>query len=176
MAWPLLVASIAFVAISLALQAAHFSLFHPNPRKVWWIFWPTLEAVLWASLLLAYLAVRLPWPKWVDSTLAYGGTLSFSLYMWHPTVLNLFERFYGMPPQRTALFVVLHIMAVTATTVLVSVLSYNVIERPFLDIRRSYGVVRPQPQEMGRIEILPRRKSRLDLGSELPRRNAAVDE
>jgi peptidoglycan/LPS O-acetylase OafA/YrhL len=96
--------------------------------------------------------------------------------MWHPTVLNLFERFYGMPPQRTALFVVLHIMAVTATTVLVSVLSYNVIERPFLDIRRSYGVVRPQPQEMGRIEILPRRKSRLDLGSELPRRNAAVDE
>jgi peptidoglycan/LPS O-acetylase OafA/YrhL len=137
-AWWLL----AVVAINVAIYFMHRpgALFHVNYRQgpsvsnsVLWIVWPTLQGLLWAGLVLAYLkgSFALPFSKiW-----AYLGKISYSLYAWH-TIACMLAVAYIAPILGSAYLTGL--VVVLPFAVAVSALSYYLIESPFLALRTRY--------------------------------------
>jgi peptidoglycan/LPS O-acetylase OafA/YrhL len=94
----------------------------------------TLFAMLWGAFLLSILQS----PLWLQNVFAWLplrvlGVISFSAYLWHPLVLVSMARLRfvdGGFAQALVAFVAL---------VLVSAVSYVIIERPFLEIGRTLG-------------------------------------
>lgn len=107
-----------------------------------WIFWPTVEAACWAIFVLGYLSVSRHFPKFLNKALVGLGTVSYSIYLVHYVVLDFFMRrdmeviIELQDPMGTAILnTFLFIMPVV---ILVSALTYRLIERPFLVRRKSY--------------------------------------
>lgn len=110
-----------------------------------WIIWPVIEAAMWAAFLWAYLGTRWPGPQRlknrVDATLASLGSLSFSVYVMHNLVIAAYNARLPLLPipgtvtlqaALTGAFVVLPL------TLCLSVITYWLIERPFLAMRSNY--------------------------------------
>lgn len=134
----ILVASLILIWVALGIQARWASYFLPDQKQPFWIAWSSLEASLWAAILIGYLAAPFRLPDWIDRAFAKGGEWSFSIYMWHTLVIftmaELFGRFGGTGMLNLALTGSL----VLAVTLAFSWLSYSAIERPFLIMRRRY--------------------------------------
>jgi peptidoglycan/LPS O-acetylase OafA/YrhL len=106
-----------------------------------WIVWTTVEGLLWAGVLLAYLNARIALPRALDRALAALGAASFSIYVMHNLVIAVLKRHVGLLPIGgdtftqalwTGLFVAMPaVLAVAALT-------YLLIERPFFPYRRPY--------------------------------------
>lgn len=110
-----------------------------------WIVWPLIEGALWAIFVWVYLQLRWPGPAAmkarIDLGLAALGAISFSTYVFHNLVLAAYN----------AHFDVLHFtgherldviltggLFVLPLVMLVATMSYQLIEKPFLSLRRSY--------------------------------------
>jgi peptidoglycan/LPS O-acetylase OafA/YrhL len=108
-----------------------------------WVFWPLLQAGMWGGLLLIYLRSRREIRG--SAILANLGKWSYSTYIWHILVISLLKnKLLWMTPYALGLLVVLPM------TLMISFISYNLIEVPFLGLRTSY--VPPVPNAHG---ILP---------------------
>jgi len=73
-------------AAALAVMGVHaFSRYvgYTDLQHPAWIVWTTVEALLWAGVLLAYLNARLGLPRWAERALAALGATSFSIYVMH---------------------------------------------------------------------------------------------
>ena len=113
----------------------------PSPSPVW-IALPTAEGLFYGLFTASYLSQGWSLPKPLDRALAWVGTLSFSLYLNHVMVLEVaFKglKAVGVLPVTTfpaasafALLVVLPL------TIVVSAVTYAVIEKPFLAMRSNY--------------------------------------
>lgn len=116
-----------------------------------WIVWPPIEAALWAAFLWAYLGAKWVGPlavrQGIDNTLAALGAMSFSTYVMHNLVIGAYNGrlplisadllpFAGAGPVTQALLT--GMLIVLPLVLLVSVLTYHLIERPFLSLRSSY--------------------------------------
>ncbi len=121
-------------------QARVASYFLAEPRQLAWLAWPTLEALLWAGVLLAYLHWRgTLWPR-LGRALEAGGEISYSLYLCHALVIDLLGRVIA--PQQWTTIPALNI-ALCAALVLglcwpLAAISYRTIEAPFLRLRGAY--------------------------------------
>ncbi len=107
----------------------------------WKIVWPTIEGSVWALFIVGYVGGRAPWPGVVSRTLARVGEVSFSIYLLHFAIIFAMARHRlifesGLSPTADALLNTL-VLALPATLALAA-LSYAVIERPFLEMRRRY--------------------------------------
>ncbi|MFJ3367858.1 acyltransferase family protein [Pseudomonas sp. NPDC086251] len=100
-----------------------------------WIISPTIEALAWAGLALAYLQQRWQMPRILDSVLCYLGGISFSMYAWHFPIVQIFGRFTA---DLEVSWYWLFLFAVLPTIIAVSSLSYYIIEKPFFGFRTSY--------------------------------------
>ena len=108
----------------------------------WKVIWPTLEGGIWALFILTYAPVSAYVGPYFSKRLAQLGTISFSLYLLHFTIIKMVirtELFLGIDffdpvfvALLTTLFVVLPI------TILLAFLTYNFIEKPFLELRKNY--------------------------------------
>lgn len=97
-----------------------------------WIFWPLLEAAMWGSFLLLYLRSKGVIPG--SAMFASFGKWSYSTYIWHILIIELLKnKFLWMTPYAFGVFVILPV------TLLVSFVSYNLIELPFLGLRSAYA-------------------------------------
>ncbi len=107
-----------------------------------WIFWPTIEGAAWVLFVLGYLSIARHFNAAVGKALVGLGTVSYSIYLVHYVVLDLFMRRdwdtllpvanpLGTAVLNTALLVMPVVVAVSAVT-------YYCIERPFLVRRRQY--------------------------------------
>ncbi len=114
----------------------------PNPI---WTVWPLIEAGLWAGLVWVYLLARWPGPTAfkarIDHALAALGAVSFSTYVFHNLVLAAYNAHWGVVPftgndRRDAILTGL--LCVLPLVMLMANLTYHVIEKPFLSLRRSY--------------------------------------
>jgi peptidoglycan/LPS O-acetylase OafA/YrhL len=133
---------IAFVALNATIFAMFLNraFFHVDyhgvttdgiSRSSFWIFWPTMQAVLWAGFVLIYLRSELPIP--FSRALATLGKYSYSMYVWHIAVLYALQsRFPFLSPYTFGLLVVL------PATIALAAVSYHLIERPFLELRVRY--------------------------------------
>ncbi len=120
---------------------------YPSHSAIW-IVVPTGEALVWGFLALAYVHARLRLPVRLDRALAWLGKISFSLYVMHNLVVFFFTRQLGVLPLRAGhpVFnvVATGLLVVVPATILLSALTYYLIERPFLAWRGRY--LRPMPE------------------------------
>ncbi|GAB4109454.1 MAG: acyltransferase [Roseiflexaceae bacterium] len=134
--------------VALITSLAGFHAIGGYPAINWFkIFWPTLEAVLWGSFIYCYLCLWNHQRSWILLILGRIGNISYSLYLLHMIVLAVFIK-----ANITILANTSHhlLNAIASTLVLVlplsigfAILTYHVIERPFLELRRTY--LRKQP-------------------------------
>lgn len=112
----------------------------PSPDPLW-IFWPAAEGAMWGFLLLSYVNCRFTLGAWMEQMLAKIGATSFSVYIFHLLVIMAFTKLFNIVPvtPNFALNVILTgIMIVVPSTLMLAALTYHLIERPFLTLRRRY--------------------------------------
>lgn len=112
-----------------------------------WIVWPTLEGFFYGLIAISYLRLRIWIPLWLDRTLGYLGTLSYSLYLNHMAVLTscyAIANHYGLKLIGFGAVTWFTFLVILPASVAISSLTYVIIERPFLGLRRSYFVPRSQ--------------------------------
>jgi len=117
-----------------------------------WIFWPTLEAIAWATFLIGYLSIARHFHRLLGKVLVALGTISYSIYMGHYLVLDFFlskdweslwllEEPISTAVLNTIIFILPLVLLLAATT-------YFFVERPFLLRRGSYvWAAEPVPQK-----------------------------
>ncbi|KAB0603355.1 acyltransferase family protein [Castellaniella defragrans] len=112
-----------------------------NVEAGWWIVWPTVEALAWAALVLAYLCQRWSLPVWADRLLAQGGVLSFSLYVCHPWVISVLAPRVGVLPLGLGELgdnILTGVLVALPASLFLAWTLNRLIEKPFLEFRRSY--------------------------------------
>jgi peptidoglycan/LPS O-acetylase OafA/YrhL len=131
--------------------------------KHWlWIIWPTVEATVWAGVILTYTMARWDWPSVLSRGLAHLGTLSYSIYITHWLFVHNMPFHQWIPqlsrsmPTNAALSVVLVVMPIIVGF---SWLIYLVIEKPFFELRKSYLIRNAedtnQPKDLDSSGIMP---------------------
>lgn len=156
---------LAFVPVMLAASLFHrFGGLVHSVNSYVWIYWPTLEGLVWGLFIVAYNASNLRFPQPLSRWLALGGTLSFSMYMSHYFFLRASRWFIvpifmveQQPLWLRPLIEQLRIHPMTAglafgffvvfpLTLATSILTYSLIERPFLELRSAY-TRKPVPED-----------------------------
>jgi peptidoglycan/LPS O-acetylase OafA/YrhL len=143
-----------------------------------WIYWPILEGLAAGGLIVAYNASSFRFPKLISKWLAFAGSLSFSMYVLHYFFLRTsgwFMLLVCFPNKNVAplmpLITQLRIhpfsaalfygaLIVLPLTVVASILTYFVIEKPFLELRSSY--TRPRKESVA-IEAQEKKPERIAL-------------
>lgn len=110
----------------------------PHPG---WIVWTTVEGLLWAGVLLAYLNARVVVPRALERAVAALGAASFSIYVMHNLVIAVLKRQVGLLPLGADPFtqaVWTGLLVALPAVVALAGLTYLLIERPFFAYRRRY--------------------------------------
>jgi peptidoglycan/LPS O-acetylase OafA/YrhL len=100
-----------------------------------------LEAIVWALFLLSYLRAEPILPRRVSRAIGWLGELSYSMYLLHYLVAMIFQARQWYPhlsdnPNWNALGGGL--LVLLPVTVAISLLTYGLVERPFLALRGVY--------------------------------------
>lgn len=105
-----------------------------------WIIMPTLQGLAFGALIAGYEHWRHAPPPSVDRALAKVGEVSYSIYLLHFMIYpSLAKMIAGMGiDMRDFSVALVAALATFPLVVAVSILSYHLIERPFLDLRARY--------------------------------------
>ncbi len=142
----------------------------PHSPSIAWVFSPLLEGMAYGFVALAYLHVRVPgalhrWGTQAGAVLAWLGTISFSIYVWHYPIVMLHAQMPVMGFLGRSWMIDLLVVILPAV-VAVSALSHYVIERPFLSMRGRYLKGAPAPLPAARPQAYP--SARAGLSSARP--------
>ena len=110
-----------------------------------WVVWPLVEGAVWGAFVWAYLLVRWPGPEplkaSIDKGLALLGAVSFSTYVFHNLVLAAYNNYAGIV-HFTGLerfdTILTGLLVVLPLVLLMSAITYALIEKPFLSLRNNY--------------------------------------
>jgi peptidoglycan/LPS O-acetylase OafA/YrhL len=135
----LLGATIAVVLI-LGLLGSKASYQLPLPKQPVWAVWGTVEAFMWGVVVICYSCWRGCLPKFPASLLSKIGEVSYSFYLLHGIVLFLFAHFTLPIFEKLNWRVGMMLLMLTLLPLCFAVarLSYEVIERPWLQMRGRY--------------------------------------
>jgi len=107
----------------------------------WRAVWPTIEGLVWATVICTYLPVARMIPARLSKWLASIGAVSFSTYLLHIPILMVIgaHHWFMQPTGHQEYDVLISIIVVVCPMVFaVSALSYYAIEKPFLGMRSRY--------------------------------------
>lgn len=141
--------TLAGIALLLLIAWLHFG----NTRQLfltdtlspslWWLVQPTVEGLCYGALLLGWVIASRHWQGRISAAFAYVGAISYSTYLIHFAVLlfslQLVARFdisFSADPFLHKLL--LGLLLVYPLTLLLSVLSFELIEKPFFRCRVNY--------------------------------------
>jgi peptidoglycan/LPS O-acetylase OafA/YrhL len=118
---------------------AHF----PNPisSSFVWVYWPTLEGIFFGLITASYLGVSQFLPQFLDRLLAWLGTLSYSLYLNQNFAIQISAKAFKWAGLETAGFwnaLVFGFCATLPLLIIMSAMTYYLVERPFLLLRSRY--------------------------------------
>lgn len=108
-----------------------------------WIALPVIEGILYAMLLIGYLNAALPMPRLIDRALARFGEISYSTYMCHMFVINtaaVVLAWFGWEGGSFPEALLIGLLIVLPACLALSAVTYQLIERPFLALRKNYLV------------------------------------
>lgn len=122
-----------------------------EPSNPVWIWFHSVQGLGWALLTLGYCMVRIPPIPYLgrvlgaaDTALAKVGELTYSIYWCHLPVLAVVRGLsvYGLPtmPAATHAAINIYVFVALPMIILFAWLTYQVIEKPFLELRRKYIV------------------------------------
>lgn len=106
-----------------------------------WIYFPTLEGLLYSLITASYLSLENPIPKVIDRSLAWMGTLSYSFYLNHLFIIEIMYKVsttYGLKPVGFGQGLLFAVFVCLPVLTVVSAITYKLIEQPFLSLRRNY--------------------------------------
>ncbi|PZM85280.1 MAG: hypothetical protein DKT66_03615 [Candidatus Melainabacteria bacterium] len=122
-----------------------------------WIVYPTLEAIAWSGVIATYVSCSAQFPRGLSRVLAAGGALSYSLYVWHfyfcvilyrtsvPLLLNKSHGLTWLTPLQDWLLahpfftaIAFALLVVFPVTLIISIITYNLVEVPFFSLRQRY--------------------------------------
>ncbi|SDB07574.1 acyltransferase family protein [Bauldia litoralis] len=117
---------------------------YPSPSPLW-IIYPTISAIAWSSLILTYCLFGRHFEGTLARAIGYLGAISYSTYMLHFVVLIFAKQaaeslgFLRLLPGRALenALLVLTIWHLPITLILAAI-SYELIEKAFLNKRRPY--------------------------------------
>ncbi|MFG6176678.1 acyltransferase family protein [Halomonas sp. THAF12] len=152
-AWPLMISAVVAIYSLLFVLARHASWMSENRHEPLWLAWSGLEAIGWAWLILGYLALPPMRGRVAELTARfaeYGGSVSYSLYLLHASVLLLMQEGWGVlrPSPWFAINYGVNLALAFVLCLGVAALSFTVIEKPFLGLRRRY-VAKPDMRNQG---------------------------
>lgn len=143
----------AWVALlALALTVAALFLYnkfqgHAGVGHLWRTVWVDVEALVWAGLLVSYVATDRFGRGRISSGLAWAGERSYGLYLLHvPFIYVIMFRDWRLDVPGGPILdaTVTGLVLVLPCAVLLSALTFSAVERPFLSLRRRYlGVPSP---------------------------------
>jgi peptidoglycan/LPS O-acetylase OafA/YrhL len=135
-----LLAAIVSVILILGLLGSKASYQLPVPKQPVWAVWGTVEAFMWGGVVICYSCWRGCLPKLPAALLARFGEVSYSFYLLHGVVLFLFAHFtlpiFEKLNWRCGM--ILLMLTLLPLCFGVARLSYEVIERPWLQMRGRY--------------------------------------
>ncbi len=105
------------------------------------VFWTTIEGLVWALFLVSYLAFAEKIPAILSKGIASIGVVSYSIYLIHFVVIYLLvsKGWYVQFGYSGVINAMLNtLLLALPVTLLVSAISYYLIERPFLRLRVKY--------------------------------------
>ncbi|WP_181952929.1 acyltransferase family protein [Achromobacter ruhlandii] len=109
--------------------------------SIFMVFWFTIEALIWGVLILTYAHAKFSIPTPIDAPLARLGQLSFSMYCLHYVVIGVTKSLWaptGMHQGSLGNLLVHVSMLTIPAVVAVCMVTYGVIEEPFLKLRKKY--------------------------------------
>jgi peptidoglycan/LPS O-acetylase OafA/YrhL len=136
--------------IAMALCAFH-SAGGWRSEATWKILWPTIEGAAYAAFIVGYVGWKDFLPSFISRTLAKVGEASFSIYLLHPVIIDILvrTRFILRPTGRDEWDAIFTACVIAVPLVLVgAMLTYHVIEKPFLRRRMKYLVQIREPSEI----------------------------
>lgn len=107
----------------------------------WKIIWTTIEGLLWAIFIVSYLVIFNSYTNPISKILAKLGELSFSIYLIHFVVIQIIVSkglFFVLDISPFKNAILSSVVIVLPITIVVSLLTYNLIEKPFLKLRVKY--------------------------------------
>lgn len=112
----------------------------PN-RSALWIFMPSIEGILFATIMLGYLHLpKISRFNLTSKAIAYVGLISYSIYLNHilvfPSIIGTINSL-GLAPSSWAQGLLLCVFVAMPILIAVSSMTYFFIERPFMQIRRT---------------------------------------
>jgi peptidoglycan/LPS O-acetylase OafA/YrhL len=136
--WLLLAVSAS--AIIVAIFCGQKGLIGLSPSKAMAV-WPSIEAVMWAAIIVGYSNARFRIPESIDVSLARLGQLSFSMYCMHYVVIPFTNSHFaklGVADSFSEVILQTALLTIPAI-VLFSILTYGVIEKPFFTLKHKYA-------------------------------------
>lgn len=106
----------------------------------WKIAWPTVEGLLWAATLFGYVQLVAGASGLWSRLLCAVGTVSYSMYLTHFVVLTLLikQQWFVRVGDSFTGAVLTTVLLLLPITLLVSAITYRLVERPFLRLRVRY--------------------------------------
>ena len=113
---------------------------HGHSESWIWIFMPSIEGALYGLITAQYLSVSCSLPRTVDRIFAWMGAISFSLYMNHLFVLSILKNLLLRNDINLSGYKggIIFFIATLFFSIPISVLTYRLIEEPFLNLRKAY--------------------------------------
>jgi peptidoglycan/LPS O-acetylase OafA/YrhL len=108
-----------------------------------WIIMPTLEGLMWASLIALYLSADFFLYSRISKIIAWFGAISFSFYLNHMFVIEFvykIESKMNWLPSSIWNICLNIILVILPITLVFSSLTYFLIEKPFLSLRKNYVI------------------------------------
>ena len=124
-------------------KLAHAGGFDFDPKSPFWIVLPTIEAISYGLIVSGYLLFAggvnfLAGP--ISRFIGYLGRISYSMYLMHVLVFMVVHRTLATSASSWEQAMVLFVLAGLPPVILVSSLTYTLVERPFLALERSETV------------------------------------
>ncbi len=136
-----------------------------------WIVSTTIEGAAWGLLIASYTAARFSIPKSLSQVLAFFGAMSFSMYVVHSIVCRLTIRWYlplvysqhhryavlsqisaYLQEHQVVSALVYSGLVVMPLAALISVVTFNLVEKPFLMLRTKY-IIEPKGSNFSAPEL-----------------------
>lgn len=113
---------------------------YPSPSSVW-IYLPTLEGIFYGAITAAYLGTVHLLPRSIDKAVAWLGMLSYSLYLNHPWAIEIGMKIlkpFAVDMSNFWIALTLGMIIVFPILLVMSIGTYYLIEKPFLEMRTKY--------------------------------------
>lgn len=130
------------IPISLLVLICYHSLGGWPSLGIWKVLWPTIEGGIWAIFIAGFVGGKLKHSTLFGVTLQWIGIRSFSIYLLHFSIIQFLCKYSALLPRFTGdwrldvLFI--SVFIVLPIVIVISDITWNAIEKPFLNLRVAY--------------------------------------